>query len=335
MSMAIVLLLTFPITAYAEEGKTDAGADQQIEQITVLEDLSVDLPAGNEPNVGAATVHYPISVEEKRLNGRNVVAKTYELPEGVDPEQLVEDDFEIDGFLYSRSEILRQELPGETESKLAYTTVSFRTDSDKSGEVMGKLTPVMDYEEDGYVGQLELDYASVSTSVEGTKSYSYAIQESKEYTNLDRNDLSYIPKSITGKNGQTLQLSDVNWTPLGGSMRGDSILPPAYTATAIYCGTATGSSATGYLSSAVYKGIVTKKLSGKVQYTILYEGTKIPTDWGSYALIGFLCLLGAGVLVLLIIFGRKLIREMTVRHNRKVMEQKRAESRAGGDYHDI
>lgn len=72
----------------------------------------------------------------------------------------------------------------------------------------------------------------------GTSSYSYQLKETKEYTGLDRNDPYYIPKT-TEKNGVTLKLADVKWTPMASGAE-NSEVPSLYQATALYTGTAWG-----------------------------------------------------------------------------------------------
>ena len=84
----------------------------------------------------------------------------------------------------------------------------------------------------------------------GTSSYSYQLKETKEYTGLDRNAPYYIPKT-TEKNGVTLKLADVKWTPMASGAE-NSEVPSLFQATALYTGTAWGSKADGYTVTAEY-----------------------------------------------------------------------------------
>lgn len=59
---------------------------------------------------------------------------------------------------------------------------------------MSKLQPMIDYEQDGYSGQLLLQSDSITTVEAGHESYSYTVSDTREYPNLDRNDMAYIPK---------------------------------------------------------------------------------------------------------------------------------------------
>ena len=127
----------------------------------------------------------------------------------------------------------------------------------------------MDYREDGFVGTLVLDKDSIKTAEAGTSNYSYQMKEVKEFSNLDRNDLAYIPKTAE-KNGVTLKLADVEWIPMA-SGADNSEVPSLFKANATYTGTAWGSKADGYTVTANYTGEVSKATEGQVMYSIVYE----------------------------------------------------------------
>ena len=120
----------------------------------------------------------------------------------------------------------------------------------------------------------------------GTSSYSYQLKETKEYTGLDRNDPYYIPKT-TEKNGVTLKLADVKWTPIASGAE-NSEVPSLYQATALYTGTAWGSKADGYTVTAEYTGEVSRMTEGKVLYSIVYEEVQPeeePFPWRTTGLV--------------------------------------------------
>ena len=60
--------------------------------------------------MGASAASYiPDDVTYQNLNGQQLAIKTYTLLPDQDPSDLYEDDFEYDGFLYSMSDIVKEE----------------------------------------------------------------------------------------------------------------------------------------------------------------------------------------------------------------------------------
>jgi len=128
----------------------------------------------------------------------------------------------------------------------------------------------MDYSENGYTGQLLLDEASISTEVDSTEGYRYAVTDTREYPGLVRNDPYLIPKTVQ-KSGVTLTLCDINWSP--GSDYDPN--PASYSATAFYKGSASGSRPSGYTVTATYTGEVVKTVPGNMVYTLVYAAKPI------------------------------------------------------------
>jgi hypothetical protein len=97
----------------------------------------------------------------------------------------------------------------------------------------------------------------------------------REYNALDRNDLAYIPKTVT-KNGVTLQLEDVEWVVMGTTPSGDSLVPNLFKAIAAYSGTATGARVSGYTATITYSGTVERTIPGETLYSVVYRGEPTP-----------------------------------------------------------
>lgn len=100
----------------------------------------------------------------------------------------------------------------QVETKLASQTVTV-THQEKDGAA-ARLVPLMEYDQDGYKGQLALQADSIYTEAAEKSSYSYPVTDTKEYTGMERNDPYGIPKTAV-KNGVTLELADIDWTPMG------------------------------------------------------------------------------------------------------------------------
>jgi hypothetical protein len=164
------------------------------------------------------------------------------------------------------------------------------------GAALARLSPIMEYNRDGYSGQLTLIANAIVTEAANQSNYSYTVNDVREYTGLERNDPYLIPKSVS-KDGVTLQLVDVGWNQERNG---------GYTATASYQGTAYATSVSGYISTATYIGEVSKSVLDSVTYAVVYEGSIIPPppfDFSPYILIGA----GAAVLLVaaLILLGRR------------------------------
>ena len=217
------------------------------------------------------------------------------MPEGTDPQALVEESLTRRGITYQVSDILLRELEGDSQTKPVNKAVTIPAETDDTEELLTLLSPTLEYGEDGYAGTLSLDPSSISAKAADTTSYSYTLKDTREYTGLDRNDPYYIPKSAE-KNGVTLTLADVQWTPMA-SAGDNSEVPSLYRATAVYTGTAWGSKADGYLVTASYTGEATKTEEGQKMVSIVYEEVPAASLFGSFPWQAvLLVLIGAGAL---------------------------------------
>ncbi len=195
------------------------------------------------------------------------------------------------------------------EKKTVSQAVTLESETNKMEDTLPLLKSTMDYQKDGFSGVLTLDRDSIQVKETGTSNYSYQLKETKEYTGLDRNDPYYIPKT-TEKNGVTLKLADVKWTPMASGAE-NSEVPSLFQATALYTGTAWGSKADGYTVTAEYTGEVSRMTEGKVQYSIVYEEVQPeeePFPWRTTGLVilavGIAASAGVG-LFYLVLFRKK------------------------------
>ena len=274
--LALLLVAGMSTTAYAQEKEPDAPSE-----VLVFTDEEGSAAAG-------APVLKDVRVVSE--DGQPRIIKTWEAAPGYDSEQLVEPDFQQNGFNYKKSYLLMVSENSQKQSKLASETVTVSHEQ-KDGAI-ARLAPLLDYDQDGYQGQLQLDAASIYTEAAGKQNYTYAVTDTREYTGMDRNDTYNIPKNIT-KNGTDLQLVDVDWTELGDGN---------YRALASYRGTATGVSVSGYISTATYLGEVQKNTLDSVTYAVVYEGSPIPLpppDYLPYVLTSVGVVTLSGCLVLL------------------------------------
>ncbi len=285
MVILLVMAAALSVRAHGSESPQaviSAGGENTCISITDItpreekEDETKDYKAGS---------YYPTQVQTAEDHGVQLLVKTFLVPAGTDPQTLIQGDLTRRGVGYEVSDILRRELPGETEKKTVSQTVTLETETDKTEDILPLLKSTMDYREDGFSGILVLDESSVQAKEAGTSSYAYQLKETKEFTGLDRNDPYYIPKT-TEKNGVTLSLADVEWTPMASGAE-NSEIPSLFSATALYTGTAWGSKADGYTVTASYTGEVSRATQGEMVYSIVYEAVQPesePLSWGTIGL---------------------------------------------------
>lgn len=276
--MALLLLAGMSTVAYAED--MPLLPPEPLVSVT-QEDHLQDTPTSDEN----APVLKDVRIVSE--DGQHRIIKTWEASPDYDSEQLVEPEFQKNGYAYKKNYLLMVSENQQKQSKLASETVTV-SHAQKNGAV-AQLAPLLDYDQEGYKGQLTLDVASIYTEAANKSSYSYAVTDTREYTGLERNDTYNIPKTVT-KDGVTLQLADVDWTAMGEG---------SYRALASYRGTATGVNVSGYVSTATYIGEVQKNTLDSITYAVVYEGTPIPLpppDYLPYILTG------AGVVLLAVCF---------------------------------
>lgn len=250
----------------------------------------------------------PISVERKNINGTEYLIKVYDIADGTEPEQLIENDFELDGFLFSH-ETTDKKVNENTDTKEATEEVSVESQS-KNLEDIVKLFPVTKkYNQDGYKGSLALDTGSIVTEAAGYATKNYTVSTTKEYPGLMYADPSFVSQTAV-KDGYTLPLTDVSWTVMGTSLAGDSLVPTEYKAVATYAKTFSSQVPTGYVSKARYTGTVAKTQTGSITYTLTYTGIPLKTGMPLplkiiTAVIGILLLAGLLILLWLFLKSRK------------------------------
>ena len=146
--LAASMLCSMAITANAAE---PAGEPPMPSVVVLSEGAEVFAAADN-----------PAVLRDVRLvneNGQNLLIKTWEVPAGYDPEQLTEADMEKGGYRYKKSYLMLISENNEVDTKLASQSVTI-THQEKNGAA-AHLLPLMEYDQDGYRGQLALQADSI------------------------------------------------------------------------------------------------------------------------------------------------------------------------------
>jgi len=230
--------------------------------------LPTALAAEPFPAVTEVQVCYPTSVT--RSEDGTEIRKVYDLSPEQDPAGIPRSDFEQDGFHYTLTDLLQQELP-EHESRPHTETVSLESKSKDMESVLALLPQEKEFvTEDGLSGTLSLQLDTVQVEAAGYGSSTREVSATRSYPNLASQDTASIPKSIE-EDGRNLTLQNIDWrTDNTASVAGYN-LGDCYTAVATYTGTATSKYATGYTVTADYKGDVTRTSCDTVIYTAVFS----------------------------------------------------------------
>ena len=227
------------------------------------------LAADFEPAAPNAKVCYPTAIV--RGDDGTELKKIYDLSPEDDPAGIPRSDFRQDGFHYTLTDLLKQELP-ENESRQHTEHISVESAKKDMESVLALLPQEREFiTDDGLMGTLTLRLDTVQVEPSGYGSSTREISTKRSYPNLAEQDTQYIPKSIE-EDGRTLTLQNIDWrTDNTASVAGYN-LGDCYTAVATYTGTATSSYVTGYTVTADYTGTVSRIALNRVRYVAIFEG---------------------------------------------------------------
>ena len=270
------------------------------------------------PSANAAElpeICYPTSIVRSEDGAE--LKKIYDLTPEADPAGIPRSDFQQDGFHYTLTDLLKQELP-EYEERQHTETVTLESKKKDMESVLALLPQEREFiTDDGFIGTLKVQLDTVRVEVAGYGNSTKDISATRSYPNLLNQDTQYIPKTIED-NGKTLTLQNIDWqTDNTASMDGYA-LADRYTAVATYTGSATSSYVKGYTVTADYTGTVSKIALDKVRYVAIYEGTAIEpvaaepdtapvTFQWAYVLVplGIVAAAGAGIGIAVLLKHRK------------------------------
>ena len=217
-------------------------------------------------------VCYPTSITRSEDGGE--IRKIYDLSPTDAPAGIPRSDFEQDGFRYTLTDLLKQELP-EYEERQHTETVSLESKSKDMASVLALLPQEREFiTDDGLTGTLTLQLDTVQVEVAGYGSSTKEVQATRSYPNLAGQDTQYIPKTIED-NGRTLTLQSIDWQTDNTASTDGYALGDRFTAVATYTGSATSSYVKGYTVTADYTGTVSRIALNKTRYVAIFEGTAI------------------------------------------------------------
>lgn len=221
----------------------------------------------------AFAAEVPDTLVTENLNGQQRMVKTYVLSPDIDPETLKEPSFDYDGFTYTWAYTTKEDQP-YLDTKTVTQTVTVESSTKDLSDILALLSPSLAYDDGEYAGELALDHTTLSTEAAGYTTKYGSVTETKVIGNLDRNDMSYVP-ATTVKNGRTLSLSNVEWQVTGTALVGEALVPSQYQAVATYSASTSWQAATGFVTTAEYRGEVVSEGIESVTYTVVYTGAPI------------------------------------------------------------
>ncbi|MBQ6089146.1 MAG: hypothetical protein IJK95_06270 [Firmicutes bacterium] len=224
----------------------------------------------------AFAMEVPTKTVIQNLNGTQQYIKVYTVSPYIDPESIIEQDFSYEGFDYTYSDMTKSDNYFENEKEHS-EVITAETGKKDLSAVLEALPPSIDFDDGIYTGILYLDHTTIETKAAGFVSKSYTVSDTREFANLDSNDMAYVPQAVT-KDGKTLQLVGVDWQVQSTALVDDLLVPASYKAVAQYSTKASYSAATGYISTATYSGKVSCNELESVTYTVTYVGTETPAE---------------------------------------------------------
>lgn len=144
------------------------------------------------------------------------------------------------------------------------------TNSNTLEKILDVLPKTISYEKDGYVGKNELDYESIEVTEIYNGYYEEFIDEIKQYFDLTRNDMDFIPKEIE-KDNHTLYLINVDWYKQTTKNIGDFVIPDLYRGEALYRGVKRIYNPYTYKVIAKYNGTAKKEIIKPDLIKVNYE----------------------------------------------------------------
>lgn len=180
----------------------------------------------------AFALEVPTGTVVQNLNGSQQAIKTFTVSPEQDPAALIEEPFELEGYLYTFADIVKSENPVE-EKRIHTEVITVETTKDDLALILEQLKPTIEYDDGRFQGTLALDHTSLNTVAAGYATKNYTVTETKTIGQLDRNDMSYVP-ATTIKNGRTLSLANVEWQVTGTDLVGEALMPSQYQAVATY-----------------------------------------------------------------------------------------------------
>ena len=224
------------------------------------------------------TVNCFAYTEESSITNENNLIKTYTVNKDEEQDFLnqIQKEYSDEEYNYK---LEKQDKSGGdyTESKDIITTKTITLKTNNTQKILKEFPETIEYSENDFNGEYVIDTDSLKVVTNYNGYTEYLVEDNKEYPNLSRNDLDFIPKEIL-KNGIKLDLLKVDWELQSTKMVGDYEVADKYIAKCYYAGKIRKDNPYTYTVTATYRGIATKTIENPYQYTLTYSFEKIPNN---------------------------------------------------------
>lgn len=209
-------------------------------------------------------------------NDGSFLTKTYQVLEkdSINFIDNLEKELEVDGVKYNFTNYT-SEGGNTTDTIQINTSKTITSKTNNIQSIIEQLGEVINYNEDGYVGEYVLDTQNINVKTNYNGFREDLIEKTINYTNLERNDLDFIPKQ-TIKNGFTLDLLNVEWKVENTQMIGNYEVANTYTAKCYYAGKQRINYPNTYTVTANYSGTATKTTENPITYNVKYKKVELP-----------------------------------------------------------
>lgn len=182
---------------------------------------------------------------------------------------LLDDTIEIDSIKYNLQNKERLELE-TTNSKTEEQTKTLELSTNKKDKILDSFEESIKYDDGEFSGDLYRQDNSLKITPIKHGKYEKVFTIDKQYTNLNKADLDYIPKEIT-EDGYTYSLTKCEWNIAENENIQNISIPKSYTATTTYKTVKTLEYPYTYKCELTYNGEISKVSKDTVQYTLTYK----------------------------------------------------------------
>lgn len=182
---------------------------------------------------------------------------------------LLDDTIEIDSIKYNLQNKERLELEA-TNSKTEEQTKTLELSTNKKDKILDSFEESIKYDDGEFSGDLYRQDNSLKITPIKHGKYEKVFTIDKQYTNLNKADLDYIPKEIT-EDGYTYSLTKCEWNIAENENIQNISMPKSYTATTTYKTVKTLEYPYTYKCELTYNGEISKVSKDTVQYTLTYK----------------------------------------------------------------
>ena len=208
----------------------------------------------------------------------NYIQKIYEVKETEESAFIsnIENEFDVNNTHFVIETI--NKTGGTTTDTIDITTTKeITTSSNSIDSILSKLSQIIEYAEDGYIGEYKLDISSLETITNYNGYRTILVEDTKQYFDLNKNDLTYIQKQIK-KDGTTLDLIKIEWYEQSTKLVGEHTVSDKYRAECYYAGKKNINNPSTYTTIATYKGTATKVIESPFIYELMYKEIIIPEE---------------------------------------------------------